>query len=218
MKESIRVLLAEDHHLVRAGIKALLQNLAGIRVVAETGDGREALELIDTHSPDVVLMDIGMPGMNGLEVTARATKNFPNIRIIILSMHANEEYVAQALRAGAAGYLLKDAGTSELEIAIRAIVRGETYLSPKISKLVVSDFLSRADTEAPLLQQLSPRQREILQCIAEGKTTKEIAFLLKVSGKTVETHRAQLMDRLGIYDVAGLVRYAIRAGLVSSNE
>lgn len=214
----ICVLLADNHTLVRAGLRALLQNIQGIRVVAEAGDGREALRLIAAHQPDVVLMDIAMPEMNGLEATARVVKEFPNVRVIILSMHANEEYVLQALRTGAAGYVLKDSGVSELELALRAIAKGETYLSPAVSKHVVADYVRRVGSESSSLEQLTPRQREILQLLAEGRTMKEIAKLLYISVKTVETHRAQLMERLGIHDVAGLVRYAIRVGLVTPDD
>jgi DNA-binding NarL/FixJ family response regulator len=218
----IRVLLADDHTLVRAGISALLKTLAGIEVVAETGDGREAVELARTHRPGVVLMDIAMPGLNGLEAASRIVRDQPETRVIVLSMHATEEYVLQALRAGAAGYILKDAATVELELAIRSVVRGETYLSPAVSKHVVEGYVRRVGEQTPPavagpLERLTPRQREILQLIAEGYTTKEIASRLDLSVKTVETHRTQLMQRLGIHDVAGLVRYAIKSGLVSSD-
>ena len=211
----IRILLADDHHLVRAGIRALLNGLPGIEVVAETGDGREAIELVRTHQPNLVLMDITMDGMNGLDATALLLKEFPLLRVIILSMHANEEYVRQALQAGAAAYLLKDAATAELELAVRAVAQGQTYLSPVISRLVVDEYLSGQNEAASgPLTQLTPRQREVLQLIAEGKTTKQTAALLEVSVKTVETHRAQLMERLAIHDVPGLVRYAVRHGMV----
>lgn len=213
-----RVLLADNHTLVRAGLRALLQNIEGIQVIAEAGDGREALRLIAEHQPDVVLMDIAMPEMNGLEAAAHVVKEFPQVRVIMLSMHANEEYVLQALRIGAMGYLLKDAGISELELAIKAISQGETYLSPAVSKHVVANYLQRVGNEPNSLEQLTSRQREILQLIAEGKSTKEIAELLFISVKTVETHRMQLMKRLDIHDVAGLVRYAIRMGLVISDS
>lgn len=218
--ETIRVLLAEDHTLVRAGIHALLSSLPDIEVVAEAGDGHEALGLIAAGHPDVVLMDIAMPGLNGLEAPARITHDFPAVRVIILSMHASEEYVLQALRAGAAGYLLKDAGTSELEAAIRTVARGDVYLTPAVSRHVVSDYLRRVSglDEASQLARLTPRQREILRRIAEGYTTQAIANELRISIKTVETHRAQLMERLDIHDVAGLVRFAIRAGLVGDSE
>jgi DNA-binding NarL/FixJ family response regulator len=213
-----RVLLADDHTLVRAGIRSLLQDLPDIQVVAEAGEGREALRLIGVHRPDVVLIDIAMPGLNGLEVAARVAEEFPHVRVVILSMHATEEYVLRALRAGAAGYLLKDAGPVELELALTAVARGEMYLSPGVSKHV-TEYVRRVDSEvSSSLERLTPRQREVLQLIAEGHTTQEIAEILTVSVKTVETHRAQLMQRLDIHDIAGLVRYAIRVGLVAVDE
>jgi DNA-binding NarL/FixJ family response regulator len=214
----LRVVLVEDHALVRAGIRSLLEKLADLEVVAEAGDGRAALSLIAQHQPDVVLMDIKMAGLNGLEATARIMRDFPGVRVVILSMYANEEYVIQALRAGASGYLLKDAGTAELEVAVRAAARGETYLSPAISRRMIQDYLEIVGGEGGALEQLTPRQREVLQLVAEGNSVKEIAQILHVSVKTVETHRAQLMERLDIHDVAGLVRYAIRVGLVASDE
>jgi len=221
----IRVLLADDHVLVRAGIRALLQNLADIEVVGEADDGREALRLIGELRPNVGLMDIAMPGLNGLEAATRAAQEFPEARVIMLSMHASEEYVLQALRAGAAGYLLKGARLPELELAVMSVARGETYLSPAVSKHVVSGYVQsvgelsgRSEAEPRSTERLTPRQREILQLVAEGVTTKEIAQKLSISVKTVEMHRAQLMDRLGIHDVAGLVRYAIRIGMITSEE
>jgi DNA-binding NarL/FixJ family response regulator len=214
----LRIVLVEDHALVRAGIRSLLEKLANLEVVAEAGDGRAALGLIAEHQPDVVLMDIKMAGLNGLEATTRIMRDFPGVRVVILSMYANEEYVIQALRAGASGYLLKDAGTAELELAVRAAARGETYLSPAISRRMIQDYLEIVGGEGGALEQLTPRQREVLQLVAEGNSVKEIAQILHVSVKTVETHRAQLMERLDIHDVAGLVRYAIRVGLVASDE
>jgi DNA-binding NarL/FixJ family response regulator len=213
MMQTIRVLLAEDHTLVRAGIRTLLQSLAEVQVVAEADNGYDALRLIEEHQPDVVLLDIGMPGLNGLEV-ARAARKFPHVRVIILSMHVSEEYVWQALRAGVAGYLLKDAGTAELELAVKAVARGESYLSPAVSKHVVANYARAVGGELSPFERLTPRQREILQLIAEGHTTKQIAEALHLSVKTVETHRTQLMEHLDIHDIAGLVRYAIRMGLV----
>lgn len=210
----VRVLLADDHHLVRTGMRALLQSLPDIEVVGETGDGREAVELARAQTPNIVLMDIAMPGLNGLDATARVVGEVPGTRVIILSMHANEEYVRQALIAGAAGYLLKNAAPEELGLAIQAVMRGETWLSPAISRLVVEEYLGARGGNAGPLAQLTPRQREVLQLIAEGRTTKQIAGVLDVSVKTVETHRAQLMERLDIRDIAGLVRCAIRHGLV----
>lgn len=216
--ETIRVLLAEDHTLVRAGLRALLKDAAGVEIVAETGDGQDALRQICAHRPDVALLDIAMPGLNGLDVLIRVKKECPDVRVIILSMHANDEYVRQALRAGAAGYVLKDAGVNDLEQAIRAAVRGEQYLSPAVSRRVIEEYSHGHGAEPGLSEALTPRQREILQLVAEGHTTKDIAHVLNLSGKTVETHRAQLMERLGIHDVPGLVRYAIRMGLVSSEK
>jgi DNA-binding NarL/FixJ family response regulator len=216
----IRVVLADDHALVRAGIRALLENIEGVAIVAEAGDGRAALRAVAEHQPDVVLMDIAMAGLNGLEATARIVREHPAVRVVILSMHANEEYVLRALQAGAIGYLLKDADTVELELAVRAAARGEAYLSPAVSRHLIADYVRRVGQDPQLagslshgLSLLTPRQREVLQLIAEGRTTREIARLLNISVKTVETHRAQLMERLDIHDVAGLVRYAIRAGL-----
>lgn len=214
---AVRIVIADDHSLVRVGVRTLLEQLDGIEVVGEGSDGREALEAIKKHYPDIALLDIGMSGMNGLETTARVTKDFPNVRVIILSMHATEEYVWQALRAGAKGYLLKDSGLSELELAIRAVMRGEMFLTPAVSKKVVMDYMTRMDTETAPIERLTRRQREVLQLIAEGNTVKEIAWQLNLSVKTIETHRSQLMDRLDIHDVPGLVRYAMRMGIIDQN-
>ena len=211
---AIRMLLADDHTLVRAGIRGLLSGLAGIEVVGEAGNGHDALRLAEELRPDVVLLDIGMPGMNGLEVAARLAKLDASIRVVILSMHMSEEYVLQVLRAGASGYLLKDSAVAELEVAVRAVAQGGTYLSPTVSKQVVDDYVSRTGGVAYPLEALTPRQREILQLVAEGHTSKEIAQRLSLSHRTVEVHRNQLMKRLGVHDVAGLVRFAIRVGLI----
>lgn len=213
-----RVLLADDHALVRAGIRALLQNLDGVTVVAETGNGAEVLELARAHRPDVVLLDISMPGLGGLEVSAQLRDALPDVRVVMLSMHANEEYVLQALRAGAAGYMLKDSATAELELALKAVMQGETYLSPPISRQVVEGYVQRVGAEQTASDNLTPRQRQVLQLIAEGHSTKEIAHRLNLSVKTVETHRAQLMERLQIREIAGLVKYAIRHGLVTAGK
>lgn len=213
----IRVLLADDHNLVRAGIRALLEKMPQVEVTAEASDGRMALDLIRTDQPDIVLMDIGMRELNGLEATARITQEFDGVRVIILSMHAKEEYVLQALQAGAAGYLVKGAATVELQLALHAVTRGETYLSPAVSRQVIDQYLAQLKSE-PAAGRLTPRQREILQLIAEGKNTKEIAFFLGLSVKTVETHRSMLMERLGIRDIPGLVRYAMRVGLIKGEQ
>ena len=208
------MVLADDHTLVRAGIRALLEAAGNVDVVAESGDGREALDLIGTHRPDVALLDIGMPGLSGLEVARRAAVVCPRTRIILLSMHGDASYVREALRAGVAGYLLKGAAVAELPLALQSVMRGETYLTPKISQTVIRELLRDEGSPPSPLAGLTGRQREILQLIAEGRSTREIAQTLGVSVKTVETHRLRLMDRLDIHDVAGLVRFAIRAGIV----
>ena len=210
----IRILLADDHTLVRAGIRALLEKIAGFEVVAEANHGREALELIQKHLPEIAILDITMKEINGLEVAARVTREFPSVKSIILSMHAAEEYVMRALKAGAQGYLLKDAAKSELKLALKAVASGETYLSPAISERVVGGYLSRARTGCHATETLTLRQRETLQLLAEGKTVKEIAFMLNRSVKTIEAHRAELMRRLHIHDLPGLVRLAMREGLI----
>jgi len=212
----VRVHLADDHALVRAGIRALLEGLEGVTVVAEAANGIEVLELARKHRPDVVLLDISMPGLGGLEASAQLKQELPEVRVVMLSMHANEEYVLQALRAGAAGYMLKDSATAQLELALQAVMQGETYLSPPISKQMVEGYLQRVGSEQPAADNLTPRQRQVLQLIAGGHSTKEIAYRLELSVKTVETHRAQLMERLEIRDIAGLVKYAIRSGLVTA--
>lgn len=212
---TLRILIADDHTLVRAGFRSLLAQLPDCAVIAEVGDGREALRLVAQLQPDVVLMDVKMPTLNGLEATARISREHPSVRVVILSMYTNEEYVLQALRAGAMGYLLKDAAIAELQLAIQAAARGEMYLSPSISKRVLQDYIQLVGNGGGMLDALTSRQREVLQLIAEGRTMKEIALALQISVKTAESHRAQLMERLDIHDVTGLVRFAIRAGLVT---
>ena len=215
----VRVMLADDHTLVRAGIRALLEKLPGVEVVGEAGDGREVLKLVKLHQPDVVLMDISMPGLNGLEAAVRMAKEFPDVRVIILSMHPNEEYVWRALKAGAAGYLLKKAATAELATALQHVALGEFYLSQEISTRLPKNFAldGIAHRKSPL-EELTGRQREILQLIAEGQNTKGIAEILKVSPKTIEYHRMKLMDCLNVHDVPGLVRFALRGGLIPQEK
>jgi DNA-binding NarL/FixJ family response regulator len=214
-QKPVRIILADDHTLVRAGIRALLDKLSGVEVVAEASDGRTVLDLVKQHTPDVVLMDISMPGLNGLEATARIAKEFARVRVIMLSMHSNEEYYWQALKAGAAGYMLKKAATSELEAALQRVMRGEIFLCREISARLLRKFPVRAiDYRKSPLEQLTGRQREILQLIAEGQNTKEIAEILKISPKTVEYHRIKLMDSLNVHDIPGLVRFAMRVGLI----
>lgn len=212
---AIRLLLADDHLLIRASLRSLLTEFPGIEVVAEASDGREAFEMVGQHQPDVVLMDISMAGLNGLEATRLIRKDFPHVQVIVLSMHAGERQVLQALRAGAGGYILKESAPRELELAIESVARGKLFLSPSISRQVIEVFLGHMGGQADPLDQLTPRQREILQLIAEGHSSKQIAHRLEASVKTIELHRASLMERLDIHDIAGLVRYAIRQGLVS---
>jgi len=212
----LRIVLADDHPIVRAGIRAELEKLPDVTVVGEASDGREAIELIKEHRPNVVFMDISMRGLNGLEATGRITKEFPQVRVIILSVHQSEEYFWQALKSGASGYLLKKAATAELATALRQVVGGEIYLTREISKRLVKKLpLQHIAHQKSPLEKLSERQREILQLIAEGQTTKAIALILKVSPKTVEYHRAKLMENLNIFDIPGLVRFALQSGLIS---
>lgn len=214
--QPVKLMLADDHTLVRAGIRALLEKMPGVTVVAEANDGREVFDLVRQHEPQVILMDISMPGLNGLEATARVVKDYPKIRVIILSRHDNEEYFWQAIKSGAAGYLLKKAATAELEAAIHRVIEGDIYLTKEISDRLVRRFpAQKVDNEKHPLEQLTERQREILQLIAEGQTTKAIAYILKVSPKTVEYHRAKLMERLNIHDIPGLVRFALRMGMIT---
>jgi DNA-binding NarL/FixJ family response regulator len=213
-KKKTRIMLADDHQLVRAGFRALLKQVPAFEVVAEAKDGREALDLFKKHRPDVVLIDIAMPKLNGLEAIARITKDSPKARVIVLSMHTNQEYVMQAIQAGARGYLIKGDAVSDLKSAIKEVIDGELYFSPSISKHLTPGDLEKVGVRYDPLAKLTTRQREILQLIAEGNNTKEIAFLLKVSVKTVEAHRTQLMRRLGINDIPSLVRQAMRSGLV----
>lgn len=214
----VSILLADDHALVRAGLRKLLESLPDVEVVGEADDGQAVLDLAGQLHPDVVLMDIAMPRLNGLEAAARLSRATPHTRVLILSMHQNEDYVRQALRAGAAGYLLKDAAPAELALALKAVMRGDSWLSPAVSKGVVSDYVQRLRGEESPGNTLTPRQREVLQLVAEGNSTKEIARRLDLSVKTVETHRTQLMKQLDLHDVAALVRYAIRTGLISSEK
>ncbi len=216
--DTIKVLLVDDHKLVRAGISVLLQKLSKIEVIAEADNGREALRIISQCQPDIVLMDIAMQEMNGLDTTYRIKQKFPEVKVIILSMYLNEEYILQALRYGTSGYLLKDAAPEELEMAIKSVMSGNTFLSPAVSHCVVADYVQRINENQGSSEQLTSRQREIWQLIAEGFTTKEIAQKLGISVKTVETHRTQLMKKLGIHDLASLVRLAIRIGLITAYE
>lgn len=211
-----RVLLAGDHALVRAGIRALLERTELVEVVGEAGDYPLALELMEQLSPDIMLLDLDMPGIGGLEVLKETSETFSNVRIIVLTVRESEDYAFRALRAGAAGYITKIAASGELDLAIARVMTGKKYLSPSIEQEAA--FAGHEAYPRPSLADLTPRQREVLTLIAEGRSTKGIARTLTISAKTVETHRAQLMDRLDIHDVASLVRYAIKVGLVSLEE
>lgn len=216
--KQIELLIADDHTLLRDGMRALLESTERIKVVAEANDGIEVMELLKKHQPDIVLMDIGMPRMNGLDATKLITQNYSETRVLILSMHANEEYALRALRAGASGYILKEARKQELLHAIETVAAGGTYLTPKVSRHVIDNYVQSVGSNKSPLEKLTPRQRETLKLIAEGRSNKEIASMLDLSIKTVETHRTQLMERLDIHDVAGLVRFAIKSGLTTVSD
>jgi len=212
---AIRIILADDHQIVRDGMRYLLEKETGMVVVAMADNGRMALQLCRELHPDVVVMDIAMPEMNGIEATRRLTGEMPGIGVLILSMHSARRYIVEALAAGAKGYLLKECVSDELVRGIRTVAGNETYLSPKVADLIVKDYMKRlsSDSILPDAVVLSSREKEILQLVAEGKNTKEIAFIVGVSGKTVETHRQQIMKKLNLRSVAELTRYAIREGL-----
>ncbi|MEQ1803939.1 MAG: response regulator transcription factor [Burkholderiaceae bacterium] len=212
----VRVVLTDDHQLVRAGLRLLLAQMPLIEVVAEAGDGFEALRQIALHEPAIALLDVSMPGMSGLEVLREVRARHPQTKVLVLSMYDNQEYVTEAIQAGAAGYLLKDCAVDELARAMAAVARGETYLSPSVSHQLVRAITHPSGSLAD--SPLTPRQEEILRLVAGGGSSREIAQQLGLSVKTVETHRAQIMDRLAIHDLAGLVRYAVRTGLISSDE
>jgi DNA-binding NarL/FixJ family response regulator len=210
----MRIVLVDDHTLVRAGLRALLDDLPDHAVVAEAANGAAGLDAVRAHRPDLLITDLTMAGMNGLELTEKVTRDFPGTRVIVLSMYSSKEHVLRAISAGASAYLLKDAAESDLGHALAAVARGETYLSPGASRRM-AELAEGANTAADPLALLTARQREVLKLIAEGLGTKQIGHRLEISPKTVEVHRAELMDRLGIHDIAGLVRLAIRVGLVS---
>jgi two-component system response regulator NreC len=206
-----RVLLADDHQIVRQGLRGLLEK-AGHEVVGEAADGREALKLARVLLPDIAVLDLSMPSLNGLDAAHEMRRIAPEIKTILLTMHTEKGYVLQALRAGAKGYVLKTQAAEDLIRAIREVSRGEVYLSPGVAVSVVDAYLQKTD---PGADPLTPRERQILQLVAEGKSTKEIARILSISFKTAESHRNRMMKKLDIHEVAGLVRYAIRRGLVS---
>jgi DNA-binding NarL/FixJ family response regulator len=211
-----RIILADDHTIVRHGLRRLLEQEVNMEVVAETKDGHSTVELVRELSPDLVIMDIGMPDLNGIDATRQITRDFPRVKVIGLSMHSGKKFVVEMLKAGASGYLLKDCALEELTTAIKTVTAGKTYLSPAITDVVVENYVrSSTEKERSAFSLLSQREREVLQLMTEGKTTKQIALHLHISPKTVEGHRLRLMDKLNIDNVAHLTKYAIQEGLTS---
>jgi len=221
----MRILIADDSDVVRRGVCGILSSEKEFEVCGEARDGSEALQKARELLPDLILLDVSMPGLNGLEATSRIVKEFPRTRVIILSMHASEDHVLLALHKGASGYLLKGARLTELDLAVRSVARGEVYLSEVVSKHIRDNYMRQAGEpkaaavgEPLSIERLTARQREVLQLIAEGHSVKQVAVMLGISVKTAETHRAQIMERLHIHDLAGLVRYAIRIGMIAPGE
>lgn len=213
---NIKVLLVDDHAIIREGLRSLLDKQPEMEVIADTDDGRKARDLVDELSPDIVIMDITMHGLNGIEATRQITAEFPDVKVIALSIHSKRRYVADMLSAGATGYILKECLFDELVAAIKAVAAGGRYLSPRITDVVVSDYVKRlsASADSPF-EALKAREREVLQLVAEGKSTKQIALELHVSTKTIEANRRQIMDKLNIHSIAELTKYAVREGLTT---
>jgi two-component system response regulator NreC len=212
----IKVLLADDHVMMRNGLRMVLEQNAELAVVGEAEDGRETVRLVKKMSPDVVIMDIAMPDMNGIEATRQIIADRPGVKVIALSMHSDRHFVSEMLKAGATGYLVKQCAVDELLVAIKTVMKNQTYLSPCISGVVVEHFVrNKSKSESTVFSQLTDREREVLQLMAEGMTSKEIAGRLNLSVKTIETHRMNIMEKLNIHTVAELTKYAIREGLTS---
>lgn len=213
---SIKIILADDHVILREGLARALQSETGFDVVGQVGDGHSAIKLIRELSPDIAVMDIGMPELNGIETTRIISKEFSRVKVIGLSMHSNDKYVREMFRAGASGYLLKNCAFEELIGAIRTVMGGKTYVSPSIGSMVIQEYIGKNEQEKSAFSLLSQREREVLQLFAEGKTTKQTAARLHISPKTVEAHRLNLMNKLGIDNIAQLTKYAIQEGLTAS--
>lgn len=216
---SIKVIIADDHKIIRDGLKSMLEKQRDIEIIAEASDGRTTVELAIKLKPDVIIMDIAMPDMNGIEATHQIIEKSPKIKVIALSMHSDKQFILEMLNAGASGYLLKDCAFHELTNAIHSVTSNRSYLSPEIADVMIKEFkhiISKESLSAFSL--LTARERQVLQLIAEGTTTKEIAHTLKVSSKTIETYRQQIMDKLDIHNIAGLTKYAVREGLTSIEE
>ena len=215
---SIRIILADDHAILRHGLSRLIEQQDDMEVIAQAGDGHSIVDLTKELSPDVVVMDIGMPDLNGIDATMQITRDFPNVKIIGLSMHSGKKFISEMLKAGASGYLLKDCAFEELITAIKNVMEGKTYLSPSIADVIVENYVRPSgQEESSVFSTLSQREREVLQLLAEGKTTKQIGMTLHISSKTVEGHRLRIMSKLNIDSVANLTKYAIREGLTSPN-
>ncbi|HBE45487.1 MAG TPA: DNA-binding response regulator [Deltaproteobacteria bacterium] len=212
----VKIILADDHKIIREGLKALLEKQQGIEVIAEAQDGISTVRLTKKLSPDLVIMDIGMPDMNGIDATRMIISETKNVKVIALSMHSDRRFVLEMLKAGASGYLLKDSAFEELTLAINTVMAGQPYLSPKITDVVIREYIHAPQKdEKSVFTTLTAREREVLQLIAEGKSTKQIASSLNVSVKTIETHRQQIMEKLNIHSIAELTKYAIREGITS---
>jgi DNA-binding NarL/FixJ family response regulator len=213
---NIRIILADDHKIVREGLRTLIERQPDMEVVAEAENGRRVMDLAREFSPDVIIMDIAMPDLNGIDATRHIVVEFPNVKVVVLSMYCDKRFVVEVLKAGASGYLLKDCAFEELAHAIRSVIAGEVYLSSKVASVIIKDYMRHLpEDESSAFYVLTAREREVLQLLAEGKTTKQIASLLHISVKTVETHRRQIMSKLDIHSIAELTKYAIREGLTS---
>ncbi|HEY3396565.1 MAG TPA: response regulator transcription factor [Armatimonadota bacterium] len=212
---AVRIVLADDHQIMREGLRMLLEKEADFEVIAEADNGRQAVELCRKHRPDLVVMDVAMPDLNGMDATRQILADRPEARVLALSMYADRRYASGMLAAGAAGYVLKDAAFEELVRAIRAVLSGKSYLSPAVTEAVVEDYVHRLSDASSAFSVLTAREREVLQAMAEGKSTRQIAEALHISIKTVETHRQQIMNKLDIHSVAELTKYALREGLTS---
>ena len=212
---TLRILLADDHTVVRQGLRKVLEERADWQVVAEAGDGREAVRLAEQHKPDVAVIDVAMPLLNGIETTRQIVRRVPNVRILVLSMHSDEAYVTQILKAGATGYLLKDSADVDLLQAVSAVSQGKSFFSPAVARLMLDDYVwQRGEGASDRYESLSEREREIFQLIAEGMTNKGMATLLFISPSTVETHRAHIMEKLDLHSAAEIVLYAVRRGVI----
>lgn len=213
----IRILLADDHRMMRSGLRLMLERQPGFKVVAEAADGRETVELIESVNPDVVVLDVAMPNLNGIDAARQITQRYSTVAVVILSMHSDEGYVLRALKAGARGYLLKDSPESDLVNAVRAVHEGKAWFSPAISRMLVDDYVRQLRQHGvdDSYELLTTREREILQLLAEGKSNKDVANLLKLSLYTVETHRGNMLQKLNLHGTAELILYAVRKGVIS---